>query len=60
MARTLVLGGTLAIICLLAFLTISVAVRDGIDVLVVVSVIVLALLGIGVLGALSTPPPPDG
>ena len=60
MARTLVLGGTLAIICLLAFLTISVALRDGIDVLVVVSVIVLALLGIGVLGALSTPPPPDG
>ena len=59
MARTLVLGGTLAIICLLAFLTISVAVRDGIDVLVVVSVIILALLGIGVLGALSSTPP-DG
>ena len=60
MARTLVLGGTLAMICLLAFLTISVAVKDGIDVLVVVSVIVLALLGVGVLGALTTPPPPDG
>ena len=59
MARTLALGGTLLIICLLAFLTISVAVEDGIDVLVVVSVIILALLGIGVLGALSSPPP-DG
>jgi hypothetical protein len=59
MARTLALGGTLAIICLLAFLTISVAVEDGVDVLVVVSVIILALLGIGVLGALSSPPP-DG
>jgi hypothetical protein len=59
MARTLVLGGTLTMICLLAFLTISVAVKDGIDVLVVVSVIILALLGIGVLGALSSPPP-DG
>jgi hypothetical protein len=59
MARTLALGGTLLIICLLAFLTISVALEDGIDVLVVVSVIVLALLGIGVLGALSSPPP-DG
>jgi hypothetical protein len=59
MARTLVLGGSLAIICLLAFLTISVAVEDGIDVLVVVSIVVLALLGIGVLGALSSPPP-DG
>jgi hypothetical protein len=55
MARTLVLGGSLAIICLLAFLTIQVVVRDGIDILVVVSIIVLALLGIGVLGALSTP-----
>jgi hypothetical protein len=59
MARTLVLGGTLLIICLLAFLTIKVAVENGIDVLVVVSIIILLLLGIGVLGALSTPPPPD-
>jgi hypothetical protein len=59
MARTLVLGGTLAIICLLAFLTISVAVENGIDVLVVVSIVILLLLGIGVLGALSSPPP-DG
>jgi hypothetical protein len=56
MARTLVLGFSLAIICLLAFLTVSVAVREGIDILVVVSGIVLLLLGIGVLGALSTPP----
>jgi hypothetical protein len=59
MARTLVLGCSLAIICLLAFLTITVAVRDGVDILVVVSGIVLLLLGIGVLGALTTPPP-DG
>jgi hypothetical protein len=56
MARTFVLLGSLAIICLLAFLTISVALRDGIDVLVVLSAIVLALLGFGVLGALTTPP----
>jgi len=59
MARTLVLGFSLAIICLLAFLTVSVAVREGVDILVVVSGIVLLLLGVGVLGALSTPPP-DG
>jgi hypothetical protein len=59
MARTLVLGGTLVIICLLAFLTISVAVEDGIDVLVVVSIIILLLIGVGVLGALASPPPPD-
>jgi hypothetical protein len=56
MARTFVLAASLAMICLLAFLTISVAVRDGIDVLVVVSVIILALLGFGVLGALTSPP----
>jgi hypothetical protein len=60
MARTLALVASLAIICLLAFLTISVAVEHGIDILVVVSLVVLALIGIGVLGALSTPPPPDG
>jgi hypothetical protein len=59
MARTLVLGCSLAIICLLAFLTVSVAVNEGIDILVVVSLIVLLLLGVGILGALSTPPPPD-
>ncbi len=59
MARTLVLGCSLAIICLLAFLTLSVALRDGVDILVVVSGIVLLLMGVGVLGALSTPPPDD-
>ncbi len=59
MGRTLALVGSLAIICLLAYLTISVAVERGIDVLVVLSVIILALLGFGVLGAL-TSPPPDG
>jgi len=59
MARTFVLVASLSIICLLAFLTITVAVEDGIDVLVIVSLIILALLGFGVLGAL-TSPPPDG
>jgi hypothetical protein len=56
-ARTFVLTASLAIICVLAFLTISVAMSEGIDVLVVLSVIVLALLGFGVLGALTTRPP---
>ena len=59
MARTFVLAASLAIICLLAFLTISVAIREGIDVLVVVSVIILALLGFGILGALSSQPPDE-
>ncbi len=59
MARTLVLIGSIAIIGLLAFLTIKVAVEEGIDILVVLSLVVLALLGFGVLGALSSRPP-DG
>jgi hypothetical protein len=57
MARMLVLIASLGIICLLAFLTLSVALRDGIDILVIVSLIVLALLGFGILGALTSPPP---
>ncbi len=57
--RNLALGGSLLIICLLGFLTVTVAVDEGIDILVIVSFIVLVLLGIGVLGAL-TSPPPDG
>jgi hypothetical protein len=59
MARTLVLLCSLAIISLLAFLTITVAIEEGIDILVIVSLIVLLLLSFGVLGAL-TSPPPDG
>jgi hypothetical protein len=59
MARTVVLAGSLLIICLLGFLTVSVAIEEGIDILVIVSLIVLALLGVGVLGAL-TSSPPDG
>ena len=59
MGRTLALPGSLAIICGLAYLTIKVAIDDGVTPLVVVSVIILALIGIGVLGAL-TSRPPDG
>ena len=59
MGRTAALGGSLVVIGLLGALTIQVAVAEGIDILVVVSLIVLALLGFGVLGALTTPPPPD-
>ena len=55
-ARNAALAAALALIALLAFLTLSVAVEHGVDVLVVVSLIVLALLGFGVLGALTTPP----
>ena len=59
MGRTVALAGSMAIICLLAFLTVTVAVREGIDILVILSLIVLALLGFGVLGALISAPPDD-
>jgi hypothetical protein len=55
-ARNGALVAALALIATLAFLTLSVAIDHGVDVLVVVSLIVLALLGFGVLGALTTPP----
>jgi hypothetical protein len=52
MARTVALGLSLVIICLLGFLTLLTAVRHGVDVLVVISLVLLAMMGIGVLGAL--------
>jgi hypothetical protein len=54
--RTLVLAACAGLIALLAFLTLTVMLRTGIDPLVVLSLIVLALLGFGVLGALTNPP----
>ena len=57
--RTLVLGASLVIICLLGFLTVSVAIREGVDILIVLSFIVLALLGFGVLGALTSTGPDE-
>lgn len=54
--RTAALVGTLALIGLLAFLTISVAVRDGVTAFVVISVVILVLFGVGVVGTLTTPP----
>jgi hypothetical protein len=55
-ARNGALAAALSLIAFLAFLTVSVAVEHGVDVLVVVSLLILALLGFGVLGALTTPP----
>jgi hypothetical protein len=60
MGRTAVLAGTLAIILLLAGLTIAGAADGDINVFgVVVTLLVLALLGFGVLGALSSRPPDE-
>jgi hypothetical protein len=59
MTRSLVLGASLALIGFLALLTINVAIEQGVDVLVVLSLIILALLGIGVVGALTSSPPDE-
>jgi len=59
MQRQAILVLALLFIGGLAFLTINGAVRDGITGLVVVSVVVLALLGFGVVGALTTPSDED-
>ena len=56
MARNFALIGSLVMICLLGFLTVSVAVEHGVDILVLTSLVILALLAFGVLGALTSPP----
>jgi hypothetical protein len=56
MGRNLALTIALVFICLLAFLTVRVIIEQGIDVLVVVSLVILAMFGLGVVGALTTPP----
>lgn len=54
MQRQLVRWAAIGVIALLAYLTLRVAVTHGVDVLVVVSLVVLAILGIGVIGALGS------
>ena len=51
--RNFVLIAALALIGLLAFLTVENIVTDGITGLAVVSVVILAVLGFGVIGALT-------
>ena len=55
-ARTAALLASLALIGLLAFLTISVLITDGLTPLVAISLLILGMLGIGIVGALTTPP----
>jgi hypothetical protein len=54
--RIIVLGAALAFIAILAALTVVVAVRNGPDLLTVVSLLVLAMFAFGVVGALRHPP----
>ena len=53
-ARQGVTALAFALIMFLAFLTVRVAISDGITILVVISLIVLAILGFGVIGALGS------
>ncbi|HEX4760495.1 MAG TPA: hypothetical protein VH256_06825 [Thermoleophilaceae bacterium] len=52
--RTLVRWTATAAIAGLAYLTLRVALEQGVDVLVIVSFVLLAILGIGVFGALGS------
>jgi hypothetical protein len=54
--RIAVLGAALLFAVILLALTVHAAVSGGIDVLTVLSVVVLALLAVGIVGALLHPP----
>ncbi len=55
-ARDVILGVVLVFIVGLGGLTIEVAIDEGVDVLTVLSLLVLALFGFGIVGALRHPP----
>ncbi|MDX6688825.1 MAG: hypothetical protein QOG15_282 [Solirubrobacteraceae bacterium] len=57
--RTAILALVILFIGGLAFLTVAAAVRDGVSILTFVSLLVLALLSCGVIGALLNPPPEE-
>jgi hypothetical protein len=54
--RNLALGAVLAFIAALTALTVAAMVQDGPDVLTVISIVILAMFGFGVVGALTQPP----
>ena len=54
--RKIVLGVVLVFVVAMGGLTIQVAIDDGFDVLTALSLLVVALFGIGVVGALRHPP----
>ena len=57
--QSAILAAALAFVILLAGMTISVTIEHGFDVLTVLSLLVLALIGFGVLGALLNQPPDE-
>lgn len=58
-ARAATLATVLLFIAGLAILTVAAAVKDGVTVLTLVSVLVLVLFGCGIVGALLNPPPEE-
>ena len=54
--RVAITAVALLFVAFLAFLTLYVLFRSGPDVLVLISLFVLALFGIGIFGALARPP----
>jgi hypothetical protein len=57
--QSAILAAAFAFVLLLAGLTISVTIEHGFDVITVLSLLVLALIGFGVLGALINQPPDE-
>jgi hypothetical protein len=57
--QSAILAAALAFVILLTGLTVSVTIEHGFDVLTVLSLLVLALIGFGVLGALLNQPPDE-
>ncbi len=55
-SRTAPLIASLALLGLLAFLTVSDIARNGFTPLMVVAILLLVFVGIGVVGALTSPP----
>ncbi|MFN8131687.1 MAG: hypothetical protein U0R70_09075 [Solirubrobacteraceae bacterium] len=54
--RSIVLAIVLIFVAALAAMTLDVMFREGPDVLTVLSLLVIALFGFGIVGALRTPP----
>ena len=54
--RRLALVAALGLIGLLTFLTVTLMVQDGVNARTVLSLLILALFGFGVVGALTQPP----
>jgi hypothetical protein len=57
--QSTVLAVVVAFVVLFAGLTLSVAIEHGFDILTVASLLILALIGFGVIGALLEQPPDE-